>query len=226
MMLARTIIDVARALSRSVPPPRGAPYFCLDTGATYDLRVLDAFSARGIFRKYELALDVGSGFGGRARWLATRLGCRVVGVDARVPVVAAARALNARAHMDDQVAFQVGRLDCLPFRSRVFTHVWLVDPADPAALAEVLREAFRVLRPGAHFALQCALPSAPAAVLSELERLGFIEVETHASLLAETPDTFHLAASRLRAALGDPAVAAPAQPPLPACVQIFARRPA
>jgi SAM-dependent methyltransferase len=225
MAMVRAIVDVARTLSRSVPPPRGAPYFCLDTDAAYDLRVLDAFSARGIFRKYELALDVGSGFGGRARWLATRLGCRVVGVDARLHVVAAARALNARAHMDGQVGFQVGHLDCLPFRSRVFTHVWIVDPAAEAALAGMLTEAFRVLRPGAHFALQCARPSPPPELLAGLQRIGFIEVDARASPLAEPADVFRLAASRLRVARGERTAAEP-PPPAATCVQIFARRPA
>jgi SAM-dependent methyltransferase len=225
MAMVRTIVDVARALGRSVPPPRGAPYFCLDTDAAYDLRVLEAFSARGIFRKYELALDVGSGFGGRARWLATRSGCRVVGVDARVHVVAAARALNTRAHLDEQVGFQVGRLDCLPFRSRVFTHVWVVDPADDAALAGMLAEAFRVLRPGAHFALQCARPSPPPEILAGLQRIGFIEVDTRASPLTGPAEVFRLAASRLRVALGE-GTAAELPPPVATCVQIFARRPA
>src|SRR5438445_6817933 len=105
---AVTIIDVTRDLARTVPPPRGAPYFCLDSEVPYDLRVLDAFCSRGIFRKYELALELGSGLGGRARWLAARSGCRIVGIDPRPQTVAAAVLLNRRARMDDQVTFCVG----------------------------------------------------------------------------------------------------------------------
>jgi len=103
--LVTAIIDVTRELARSVPPPRGAPYFYLDAEVTYDFRVLDALCARGIFRKYEFALDIGSGLGGRARWLAARSGCRIVGVDPRPSAVVAATTLNRRAHMDEHVRF-------------------------------------------------------------------------------------------------------------------------
>jgi SAM-dependent methyltransferase len=226
LTLAATIVDVARDLARSVPAPRGAPYFCLDSDAPYDLSVLGSFCERGIFRKYEFALDLGSGLGGRARWLAARSGCRVLGIDPRPSMVAAAALLNRRVHMDEQVAFQVGQFDCLPLRPRVFTHVWLVNAPAPIQSVAICGEGFRVLRPGGHFALQCAAPS-PAvrdAWIRTLSAVGFVDIEIGEVELAELPPPCRLARDRLGAHMRPGA-----HPPsvLPATtVQIFATRPA
>jgi SAM-dependent methyltransferase len=222
LRLAATIVDVARDLARSVPPPRGAPYFCLDSAAAYDLNVLGSFCERGIFRKYEFALDLGSGLGGRARWLAARSGCRILGVDSRPLAVAAAALLNRRVHMDEQVTFQVGHLDCLPLRPRVFTHVWLVDFPDPRPSVATCREGFRVLRPGGHFALQCVAssPAVRAAWMTTLTEVGFVDLEVREVELAEPSPPCRLARDRL-GARGRATALRPA-----AAVQIFATRPA
>lgn len=226
--LAAGIVDVSRELARSLPAPRGAPYFCLDTEAGYDLSVLDPLCTRGIFRKYELALDIGSGLGGRARWLAARAYCRVVGVDPRPAAVVAAGLLNRRARMDDQVMFQVGRFDSLPLRERVFTHVWLVDIPWDAAAPQVLAEAFRVLRRGAHFAMQCPMPAAEGGdgLVDALRRLGFVDVEAGTVTSVEPPQACRFARARLDSALGAGNTAATAAAPNHRRLQIFARRPA
>ncbi len=225
------IDTVTRALAQSVPPPRQAPYFLLDGAGTYDLGVLDGFLRRGIFRKYELALEIGSGLGGRARWLARRSGCRVVGVDARAQVAAAAATLNRRARMDGQVMFCAGYLPALPLRERVFTHVWLPDVQAGTDTAGVLAEAFRVLRRGGHFALQCLLATRAEELAEFVRQAGFVEIESCEVSLSDLEHTLHLARSRLRQALaGAPAAAAwesfVAPAPAPTAVQIFARRPA
>ncbi len=201
--LAATIIDVTRDLMRTVPAPRTAPYFYLDSDATYDPQVLDALCARGIFRKYEFALDIGSGLGGRTRWLAARFGCRVLGLDPRPAMVAAAALLNRRARRDDQVAFQAGCPGALPLRAGVFTHVWMIDLVDGSTEAAAYEEALRVLRPGGHFTLQCALPSRDGvdALLAILRRTGFVELETSHGGFPELPSALRLARGRLRVAL-------------------------
>lgn len=72
------------------------------------LGALDQFHTRGLAATTELArlagitvdmsvLDVGSGVGGPARFLAATYGCRVTGVDLSEPFVDAARYLTARA---------------------------------------------------------------------------------------------------------------------------------
>lgn len=230
--LAVAIDAVARELARSLPPPRDAPYFWLDAGAAYDLRVLDGFLTHGIFRKYEFALDLGSGLGGRARWLARRSGCRVLGVDARLPVVAAASALNRRAHLDNQVMFQVGTLGALPLRERVFTHVWLVDASLQRGAAEALPEALRVLRRGGHFALQCAQTAEAEPLYRLLRDIGFVELHRREVAFVDLPHACQVAAERLGKALDAKAVEdaawreCMAPPGLRAGVQIFGRRPA
>ena len=225
--LATAIIGVARDLARTVPPPRGAPYFCLDSDAPYDLKVLESFSERGIFRKYEFALDLGSGLGGRARWLAARSGCRILGVDPRPSTVAAAMLLNRRVRMDEQVAFQVGQLECLPLQPRVFTHVWMTDLPEAVQSVATCGEGFRVLRPGGHLAMQCLAVSLASCdpLLTTLAAVGFVDLETRCVECAEPPPQCRLARDRLQAAV-------PQLPPgcervlVPTAVQIFATRPA
>src|SRR5437764_15394799 len=81
------------------------------------LGTLDQFHTRGLAATAELAkltgitadmsvLDVGSGVGGPARFLAATYGCRVTGVDLSEPFVEAARYLTERAGLTAQVSFQ------------------------------------------------------------------------------------------------------------------------
>jgi sarcosine/dimethylglycine N-methyltransferase len=81
------------------------------------LGALDQFHTRGLAATAELAklagitadmsvLDVGSGVGGPARFLAVTYGCRVIGVDLSEPFVDAARYLTERTGQSGQVSFQ------------------------------------------------------------------------------------------------------------------------
>jgi SAM-dependent methyltransferase len=222
---AETIAAVARDLGRSVPPPRGAPFFYLDAPLpAYGLEALDPLSRRGIFRKYELVLEIGCGLGARTRWLAAHLGCRLVGVDSREDVVAAALLLNRRARIEGQVQFQVGHPAHLPLRQRCFTHVWMLEPDRWAPTADAAAEAFRVLRPGGHVAIHGLQPTEErtAPVLDVLRASGFIDLEACPVRLHDVPVACRLARERLWAALH----AAPPPAPVPAaCMQVFGRRP-
>src|SRR5690349_2262669 len=77
----------------------------------------DQFHVRGLAATAELAslagitaetsvLDVGSGIGGPARYLAASLGCRVVGVDLSEGFVEAARYLTRRTGQSGLVSFE------------------------------------------------------------------------------------------------------------------------
>ena len=90
------------------------------------LGALDQFHTRGLAATAELArlagiiadmsvLDVGSGVGGPARFLAATYGCRVTGVDLSEPFVDAARYLSKRTGQSGQVSFQTASALELPF---------------------------------------------------------------------------------------------------------------
>src|ERR1700729_1328313 len=81
------------------------------------LGALDQFHTRGLAATAELAklagitadmrvLDVGSGVGGPARFLAATPGCRVTGVDLSESFVEAARYLTGRTGQSGQVSFE------------------------------------------------------------------------------------------------------------------------
>ena len=125
-----------------------------------DLAPLDQFHSRGILATAELAeragidrttrvLDVGSGVGGPARFLAATYGCRVTGIDLSPSFVAAARALTVRTGLTDLVSFEVGDALQLPFAPASFDCVTMhhvaMNIADRAALYAGIR---RVLAGG------------------------------------------------------------------------------
>ena len=128
------------------------------------LAPLDQFHTRGLAATAELAqlaglgagqrvLDVGSGVGGPARFLAATTGCRVTGVDLSEPFVEAARYLTARTGQGGQVAFEVGSALELPFEAGVFDAALLQHVAmNIADRARLYREIRRVLKSGGRFA--------------------------------------------------------------------------
>ncbi|HYZ47675.1 MAG TPA: methyltransferase domain-containing protein [Sphingomonas sp.] len=125
---------------------------------------LDQFHTRGLAATAELAelagitagmsvLDVGSGVGGPARFLAATCGCHVTGVDLSAPFVDAARYLTERTGQSGQVSFQTASALALPFDARTFDAVLLqhvaMNISDRALLYGEIR---RVLKPGGRFA--------------------------------------------------------------------------
>lgn len=128
------------------------------------LAPLDQFHTRGILATAELAgaagiepstrvLDLGSGIGGPARYLAANFGCKVTGLDLSPAFVDTATYLTERCGLSNKVTFQGGDAQHLPFADASFDAVFLqhvaMNIADrPALYAEVVR----VLAPGGRFA--------------------------------------------------------------------------
>ena len=79
--LAATIEELTRRLTAAAPAPRGLPYLGLERPSGSGVQLLEALSTHGIFRKYELVLDLGGGLGATARWLAGRLGLPLDALD-------------------------------------------------------------------------------------------------------------------------------------------------
>jgi len=128
------------------------------------LGALDQFHTRGLAATAELAklagitadtsvLDVGSGVGGPARFLAATCGCQVTGVDLSEPFVDAARYLTKRTGQSGQVSFQTASALELPFEHGRFNVVLLQHVAmNISDRVRLYREMRRVLKSGGRFA--------------------------------------------------------------------------
>jgi ubiquinone/menaquinone biosynthesis C-methylase UbiE len=128
------------------------------------LAPLDQFHTRGLAATADLArmteitssdrvLDVGSGVGGPARFLAATYGCEVVGVDLSEPFTEAARYLTERTGQAEKVRFETGNALDLPFENDCFDAVFLQHVAmNIADRAGLYAEIQRALKPGGRFA--------------------------------------------------------------------------
>jgi SAM-dependent methyltransferase len=171
-------------------------------------------------------LDIGSGLGGVARYLAAGHGCQVTGIDLTAEYVQVAQDLARRVGLADRVAFREGSATDLPFAGASFDgavmlHVGM-NIADKAALAAGVR---RVLRPGGIFAIydvmrlaegDLAFPvpwaagaatsflASPAAYRTALEAAGFA-IEGERDRTAFALDFFRAVRARA-AAEGRPAL--------------------
>jgi SAM-dependent methyltransferase len=100
-------------------------------------------------------LDIGSGLGGPARYLATTYGCGVSGVDLTDEFVAAATDLTRRTGLAGKVDFRQGSALDLPFPDASFDLGWTQNVAmNIEDRARWYREMHRVLKPGARLAIQ------------------------------------------------------------------------
>jgi SAM-dependent methyltransferase len=129
------------------------------------LAPLDQFHTRGLAATAELAsmagispdalvLDVGSGLGGPARFLAAAHGCRVIGIDISETFVDAARYLSQRTGQSGRLSFEMGSALDLPFDDGLFDVVLLQHVAmNIADRPRLYREARRVLERGGRLAI-------------------------------------------------------------------------
>lgn len=129
------------------------------------LAPVDHFHARGFpatkdladalpIRKGDRLVDIGCGIGGPARYLAQRFGCHVAGIDITAPFVEAANRLTELVGLGERVTARVGDGQHLPYDDNCFDggyaqHVTM----NVADRARFFAEAFRVLKPGAFFAI-------------------------------------------------------------------------
>lgn len=94
-------------------------------------------------------LDVGSGIGGTARFIASTYGCRVTGIDLTEEFVETARALTDRVGLADRVTFRQASALELPFPAAGFAAVCMLHVGMNVEDKDTLcAELARVLRPG------------------------------------------------------------------------------
>lgn len=130
-----------------------------------DLAPIDHFHGRGVAATAEMAdllpvspgdrlLDIGSGLGGPARYMAGRFGCHVTGIDLTEEFCETARRLAECVGMSEQVSFRQGSATALPFPADGFDAAYTQNVSmNIADKARFHAEAFRVIRRGGHFAL-------------------------------------------------------------------------
>lgn len=120
----------------------------------------DQFHGRGLQATEEIAamlevapgdhlLDIGSGIGGPARFMAHRFGCRVTGIDLTAEFCELARHLTRLVGLEARVDFARGDAVAMPFADASFDGAYSMNVsmniADKGALYAQIR---RVLRPG------------------------------------------------------------------------------
>jgi ubiquinone/menaquinone biosynthesis C-methylase UbiE len=111
-----------------------------------------------------LVLDVASGLGTSAIYLAQRFGCQVVGVDFSRQIVEQANANAAEAGISQSVQFKQGDAERLPFEDGSFDALicecaFCTFPSKPQAASQFAR----VLRPGGRIGLSDLTRSGPLA---------------------------------------------------------------
>jgi ubiquinone/menaquinone biosynthesis C-methylase UbiE len=131
-----------------------------------DLAPVDEFHSRRRRATEELArmlepaaadrvIDVGSGLGGPARYLASTFGCHVSGVDLTPEFVATATELTRRTGLGDLVDFRQGSGLSLPFPPASFDVAWTQNVAmNIADRPRWYAELHRVLKRGGRLAIQ------------------------------------------------------------------------
>jgi ubiquinone/menaquinone biosynthesis C-methylase UbiE len=103
----------------------------------------------------ERVLDVGCGIGGPSRYLASKFGCQVTGLDLTAEFVALAGMLAQRTRLADKVTYRQGDALDMPFADASFDLVWSQNAAMNIADRDRLYgEMRRVLTPAGRLALQ------------------------------------------------------------------------
>lgn len=135
------------------------------TATPEDLAPYDEFHVGGIIATRRVAdrleinpahhlLDVGCGAGGPARVIASHSGCAVTGIDLTADFIDAGIELNTTCGLEDSVSLHRGSALEMPFPASHFDRAMMLhvgmNISDKAGL---MREVFRVLKPGGIFAV-------------------------------------------------------------------------
>ncbi|WP_018539582.1 class I SAM-dependent methyltransferase [Streptomyces sp. MspMP-M5] len=158
-----------------------------------------ADKAADLLGPHATALDLGSGYGGSARALAERFGCRVAALDLSERHNQRHRATNAQRGLDGLIEVTTGSLNDLPYEAERFDLAWSLEVLCHVTDREgALGEAVRVLKPGgalvfsdimlaegtpaeavrpAFSRLGIENPATPAFYLDRLSELGLSDID-------------------------------------------------
>ena len=134
-------------------------------------------------------LDVGSGLGGPARFVASHYGCRVTGIDLTAEYVDTARTLSEWTRLGQRLMFHHGSALDMPFGPATFDAAYMLhvgmNISDKRGLTA---EVARVLKPGALFGVYDVMRTGPAELTFPVPWAATPEI----SALAP-PDTYEAA---------------------------------
>jgi len=131
----------------------------------HDLVPIEGFHIRGRKSTVELSellqinptdnvLDVGSGPGGSARYLASQYGCHVVGLDLTPSYVSLAADLSELVGLQDLNTFKCGNALNMPFETESFDIVWVEHvQMNISKKKDFILEISRVLKPSGRLAI-------------------------------------------------------------------------
>ena len=99
-------------------------------------------------------LDVGCGLGGAARFVASRYGCQVTGIDLTPEYVETAKVVCGWVGLDSRISLHQGSALAMPFADRVFDRAYMLHVGmNVDDKARLCSEVSRVLRPNALFGI-------------------------------------------------------------------------
>lgn len=146
--LEETIREALAAQGKNPPGLTVADLAPVDHFHGMGLRATRALAELAAPARGMLVLDVGSGLGGPARYLAETCGCHVTGVDLTAEYCRVAGRLSEWTGLADRTAFRPGSALALPFADASFDLVWTQNvQMNVADKARFYAEIARVLRP-------------------------------------------------------------------------------
>lgn len=99
-------------------------------------------------------LDVGSGIGGPSRFLASKFGCRVTGLDLVGEYSRVSESLAKRVKLDNLLDYRQGDATQMPFEDGTFDVAWTQHASmNIADKKKLYGEIYRVLKPGGRFVM-------------------------------------------------------------------------
>jgi ubiquinone/menaquinone biosynthesis C-methylase UbiE len=106
------------------------------------------------FSNKDHILDVGCGLGGATRFVANTYGSRVTGIDLSQEYTDTGEALNNWVKLDKQITLEQGSALTMPFEDETFDGGYMLHVGmNTEDKARLFAEIYRVLRPGATFAV-------------------------------------------------------------------------
>ncbi|MEN6425325.1 MAG: class I SAM-dependent methyltransferase [Phycisphaerales bacterium] len=127
-----------------------------ESPAEAQVKLIEELAARLQIAPEHRVLDIGSGLGGSACWLAKTFGCSVLGLTLGATQVQAAQKHAAQEHVDDRVSFREHDANCLDLLTEPFDRVWIVECSEHIHDKQAFfNDCARLLRPGGRLGL-CA----------------------------------------------------------------------